>query len=140
MVSSPLRMRSRLKRMASTGARIRRSSPSVFSSSRQLLTFSMRQAWCCRSGSSQNTAGEPVSRARFTASLTQSWIGASLTWHILKTSPFSTFCSSIEFPDSSTSRMVPVPEAKKVLSWDPYSSAFCAINPTLATLPMVEGS
>ena len=28
----------------------------------------------------------------------------------------------------------------KVLSCEPYSSAFCAISPTLGTVPMVVGS
>ena len=29
---------------------------------------------------------------------------------------------------------------RQVLSWEPYSSAFCAIRPTFGTLPMVVGS
>jgi hypothetical protein len=35
---------------------------------------------------------------------------------------------------------VPLPAAKNVLSCEPYSSAFFAISPTFATLPIVEGS
>ncbi len=40
-----------------------------------------------RVSSSQNTAGVPVARARATASLTQSWIAASLVWHMRQMSP-----------------------------------------------------
>ena len=36
--------------------------------------------------------------------------------------------------------MVPLPGALKVLSCDPYSSAACAMRPTLGILPMVFGS
>ncbi len=36
--------------------------------------------------------------------------------------------------------MVPSAVISKVLSWEPYSSAFCAIRPTFGTLPMVVGS
>ena len=37
-------------------------------------------------------------------------------------------------------RIVPFPGALKVLSCEPYSSAACAIRPTLGTLPIVFGS
>ena len=57
-----------------------------------------------------------------------------------KMSPGSTLCSSSTAPPASTTRMVPVPGAMKVLSWLPYSSAFLAMRPTLDTLPMVAGS
>ncbi|MNC47275.1 hypothetical protein D3C75_963270 [compost metagenome] len=79
-------------------------------------------------------------RARLTASLTQSWIGASLTWHMRKMSPASTFCSRTTWPLLSTTRTTPSALIWKVLSWEPYSSAFCAIRPTFGTLPMVVGS
>ncbi len=55
-------------------------------------------------------------------------------------SPSSTLCSSNVLPDASTMRIVPLPGALKVLSCEPYSSAACAIKPTLGTLPMVFGS
>ena len=37
-------------------------------------------------------------------------------------------------------RTVPSAGIWKVLSCEPYSSAFCAIRPTLGTLPIVAGS
>ena len=80
-----------------------------------------------------------MARARLTASFTQSWIGASFTWHIRQISPFSTLCSKRVAPVSSTTRTVPGAGSSKVLSWEPYSSAFCAISPTLGTVPMVVG-
>ena len=43
-------------------------------------------------------------------------------------------------PASSTTRTVPSAGISKVLSWLPYSSAACAIRPTLGTEPMVAGS
>ena len=64
----------------------------------------------------------------------------SLAWHMRKMSPASTFCSSSVAPEASTTRIVPARGAMKVLSCEPYSSAFCAIRPTLGTLPMVAGS
>ncbi len=81
-----------------------------------------------------------MARARVTASLTQSWIGRSLVWHIRKMSPALTACSSTAVPSASTTRTVPVTGISKVLSWLPYSSAFCAIRPTFGTEPMVAGS
>ena len=93
-----------------------------------------------RLSSSQKTAGEPVARARETARPTQFRIGASLTWHMRKMSPGSTFCSSSVTPAASTTRIVPAAGAENVLSCEPYSSAFCAIRPTLETSPIVAGS
>jgi len=84
--------------------------------------------------------GAPVARARVTASFTQSWIGASFTWHIRQISSFSTLCSNSVWPFAVTTRMVPLSGALNVLSWEPYSSAACAINPTFGTLPIVRGS
>src|SRR5437660_5707890 len=97
-------------------------------------------ASCARFLSNQKTAGAPVAFARLIASLTQSWMGASLTWHIRQISPSSTLCSSNVCPDAVTTRIVPLPGALKVLSCDPYSSAACAMRPTLGTLPIVLGS
>src|SRR3972149_4707574 len=54
-----------------------------------------------------------------------------------KMSPCSTFCSSNTLPDASTTRTAPLPAISNVLSCEPYSSAFCAIRPTLGTLPIV---
>ena len=57
-----------------------------------------------------------------------------------KMSPVSTGCSSRTLPAASTTRIVPSAGAMKVLSWEPYSSAFWAMRPTFDTLPMVDGS
>ena len=80
------------------------------------------------------------SRARVTASFTQSRTGASLVWHMRQRSPAATACSSSTLPSASTTRTVPSRGNWKVLSCEPYSSAFCAIRPTLGTLPIVAGS
>ncbi|MNV69346.1 hypothetical protein D3C71_1622520 [compost metagenome] len=92
-----------------------------------------------RAASSQNTAGVLLRRARSTASLTQSWIGASLVWHMRQMSPASTACSNTTLPASSVTLTTPSAAIWKVLSCEPYSSAFCAIRPTLGTEPMVAG-
>ncbi|CAM5741353.1 hypothetical protein SALBM311S_01253 [Streptomyces alboniger] len=55
-------------------------------------------------------------------------------------SPAETVCSITTLPAWSTRRTVPVVGISKVLSWLPYSSAFCAIRPTFGTEPIVEGS
>ena len=81
-----------------------------------------------------------MARARVTASFTQSRTGASLVWQARQMSPASTGCSSSVVPAASTTRTVPGAAISKVLSWEPYSSAFCAISPTLGTLPIVVGS
>ncbi len=116
------------------------SRPSVSCSGRYCLTLAMRLASWARSSSSQNTAGSPVARARVTASLTQSRIGSSLVWQARKMSPLATGCSISTLPFWSTRRTVPAAGSSKVLSWEPYSSAFCAIRPTFGTEPMVDGS
>ncbi len=126
--------------MASTGAMISIRRPSVSCSGRYCRTFSISLASWARFSSSQNTAGSPVARARVTASLTQSLIGASLVWHMRKMSPAPTVCSRTTLPSWSTARTVPVVGTSKVLSWLPYSSAFWAIRPTLGTEPIVAGS
>jgi hypothetical protein len=99
-------------------------------------------ASCARLASSQNTAGcSPVRRARFTASLTQSRIGASLVWHMRQMSPALTACSISTLPavvDHAHGDRRPA--ISKVLSCEPYSSAFCAIRPTFGTEPIVAGS
>ena len=100
----------------------------------------MSSASWARFSSSQNTAGLPVTRARFTPSFTQFWIGASFTWHMRKMSPALPGCSINASPDAVSTTMVPSPGNSNVLSCEPYSSAFCAINPMLDTLPMVFGS
>lgn len=140
MVFSPRRMRSTDSLVASTGLRIRMSRPSVSCSGRYCFTLAIRLASCARVSSSQKTAGSPVARARVTASFTQSRIGASLVWQARKMSPADTACSMTASPLASTRRTVPVTGISKVLSWLPYSSAFCAIRPTFGTEPMVDGS
>jgi hypothetical protein len=83
----------------------------------------------------------PELRARVTASLTQSRIGASLTWHMRQMSPASTFCVSSTSPVAlSTMLAMPSSAISKVLSCEPYSSACWAIRPTFGTVPMVFGS
>ena len=89
-MSCPLRMRSSENFIASTGARMRISSPEVSCSFRYFSTLAITCASCARLASSQNTAGVLVRRARRTPSSTQFRIGASLTWHIRKMSPVST--------------------------------------------------
>ncbi|SHV36511.1 Uncharacterised protein [Mycobacteroides abscessus subsp. abscessus] len=105
------------------------------------MTFLRSSTSCGRSVSSQNTTFIPDSRPRVTASLTQSWIAASVTTGMRQISPSSTFCVSSTSPVStSTMSATPASAISKVLSWLPYSSAFCAIRPTLGTVPMVLGS
>ena len=81
-----------------------------------------------------------MARARVTASLTQSWTGRSRTLHIRHTSPSPTANSSNVSPERRTTRTVPSAGISNVLSCEPYSSAACAINPTLGTDPIVAGS
>lgn len=133
-------MRSRENAVASTGDMISICRPSVSWSARYVLTLAITCASWARVSSSQNTAGTPVARARVTASLTQSWIGRSFTWQARKMSPWETCCSRTALPAWSTRRTVPVTGISKVLSWLPYSSAFCAMRPTFDTEPMVDGS
>ena len=54
--------------------------------------------------------------------------------------PASTSCSSSASPSEFTTRTVPADSISNVLSWLPYSSAFCAIRPTLGVVPIVAGS
>ncbi|MCY1542633.1 hypothetical protein D9M68_783900 [compost metagenome] len=109
-------------------------------SCRYSSTFLRSSRSWARSGSSQKMAGVSDRRARVTASLTQSRIGASLVWQARQMSPASTSCCISTVPSAATTRMVPSAVISKVLSWEPYSSAFCAIRPTFGTLPMVVGS
>ena len=81
-----------------------------------------------------------MARARVTASLTQSRIGASLVWQARQMSPGSTSCSISTSPVALTTRTVPAAGTSKVLSCEPYSSAALAIRPTLGTEPIVDGS
>jgi hypothetical protein len=63
-----------------------------------------------------------------------------LVWQARQMSPSDTACSRSVAPSAFFTRTVPVPVIWKVLSWEPYSSAFCAISPTFGTEPMVAGS
>ena len=141
MVSCPRITRSSVYRMARTWLMIWMSSPLVSCSCRYILTLVMSWFSCGRYGSSQNTTGMPELRARVTASLTQSRIAASLTWHMRQMSPSSTSWLISTSP-VAMSVMLATPSSgiSKVLSWLPYSSACCAIRPTLGTVPMVFGS
>src|SRR3981189_1719151 len=98
MVSCPRLTRSIVCRMARTCDMIWMSRPSVSWSFRYVRTFFLSSFSCGRSTSSQNTTGMPDSRARVTASLTQSRIGASLTTGMRQMSPASTFCVSRTSP------------------------------------------
>ena len=71
---------------------------------------------------------------------TQSRTGASFTWHARQMSPASTSCCITTSPARFTTRTVPSTGISKVLSCEPYSSAFCAMSPTLGTEPIVAGS
>merc|ERR1719247_75865 len=84
--------------------------------------------------------GRGVACARVTASFTQSSIGASFVWLMRNTEPSSTGCVKITFPSVSVTSTLPAEGSSKVLSWLPYSSAFCAMRPTFGTVPMVFGS
>ena len=140
IVSSPFLARSSVKRAASATGRISICRSSVSSSASARSTFLRISASCARLSSSQNTAGAPVARARSTASRTQSATAASLVWQPRQMSPGSTSCSSSVSPEPSTTRTLPAASISKVLSWLPYSSAFCAIRPTLGVVPIVAGS
>ena len=138
IVSSPRAARSSVKRVASATGRI--SICRFPLSGRYARTFLRTSASWARVSSSQNTAGAPVARARSTASRTQSATGASLVWQARKMSPVSTCCSSSASPARFTTRTVPGAPISNVLSWLPYSSAFCAIRPTFGVVPIVAGS
>ncbi len=140
MVSSPARARPTVRRIASTGDRIRMSRPVVSKSPRYSLIFAMSCASCGRSSSNQNTAGEPVARARATASFTQSRTGKSFVWHMRQISPASTVWLMSVTPAPFVTRTSPADLISKVLSCDPYSSAFCAMRPTFGVVPIVAGS
>ncbi len=81
-----------------------------------------------------------MARARVTASLTQSRIGASLVWHARQTSPASTSWLSRTSPAPFVTSTVPAEAIWNVLSCEPYSSAAFAMRPTLGTDPIVAGS
>ena len=141
IVSSPARQRSSAWRVASAGAMTWISRPEVSWSFRYAWTFFSSSASWARFSSSQKTAGAPVARARSTASFTQSGTATSLVWQARKRSPFSTGELHQHGPvRRSTTCTVPAAGASKVLSCEPYSSAFLAMSPTFATLPIVRGS
>ena len=140
MVSSPFTILLRVKLVASIGDKIRISNPAVSWFNKYKVTFLIiSKSWALFS-SNQKTAGVFDALALFTASFTQSCIGKSFVWHILQISPCSTECSIIVLPFTSNTITFPAVVISNVLSWEPYSSAFCAIKPTLGTVPMVVGS
>lgn len=68
-------------------------------------------------------------------------MGASLVWHIRQMSPAATSCAmTTSWLWLSTTCTLPAQGSSKVLSWEPYSSAFFAISPTLDTEPIVDTS
>ena len=114
--------------------------PDVSCSARYSRTLAMICASCARVSSSQNTTWAPERRPRNTARRTQSRTGASFTWQARQMSPASTSCDSTTSPARFVTRTVPSDGISNVLSWEPYSSAFCAMSPTLGTEPIVAGS
>src|SRR5690625_3733434 len=133
-------MRSTVYCVARSGAMILISRPSVSCSGKYAFTFSMIWASWARSASNQKMGGVWVARARVTASLTQSRTGTSLVWVARQMSPVAPWWLISTLPAASTTSTVPSYSMMKVLSWEPYSSAFWAIIPTLGTVPMVVGS
>ena len=89
--------------------------------------------------SSQNTVGKPVDFALFIASFIQSLIASFLTRHILQISPVETMWVNKILPSLLSTHTFPFSFISKVLSCDPYSSAFFAIRPTFWTVPIVAG-
>ena len=84
-----------------------------------------------------------MARARPTASSTQLRIGASLVWQARQTSPAADVvlrAARLFVPSPSTTLITPSAGTRNVLSWLPYSSAFCAMSPTLGVVPIVVGS
>mmetsp|Transcript_23885 Transcript_23885/g.47535 ORF Transcript_23885/g.47535 Transcript_23885/m.47535 type:complete len:204 (-) Transcript_23885:1129-1740(-) len=127
--------------MASTGLIMEMSQPDVSWSFRYSLTFSMIWASWALFLSSQKMVRAPEARARETARRTQSRMGSSFVWHMRQMSPESTSWPKYSSPvDLSTTRILPDEGTSNVLSWLPYSSAFWAMRPTFATLPMVATS
>ena len=114
--------------------------PDVSSSASPWCTFAMSCASCARFTSSQNTAGAPVARARVTASLTQSMTAMCFVCVARQMSPVCTSCSMSTSPSESMIWTLPGAAISNVLSWLPYSSAACAMRPTLGTVPIVVGS
>ena len=64
----------------------------------------------------------------------------SRTRLIRQMSPASTSKVIKVAPAASSTVTVPASPITKVVGWEPYSSAFWAIRPTLGTEPMVAGS
>ncbi len=87
-----------------------------------------------------------MARARATARRTQSRTGASWVVQARQMSPAATSWDSSTVPagepvpSTTTTSTVPGRSIRKVLSWEPYSSALRAMRPTLGTEPMVAGS
>ena len=133
-------MRSIESLVASTGLMMRMSRPDVSCFGSSSSTFLMSSASCARVASSQKTAGVDEARARVTASFTQSRTGTSFVWQARQMSPASTSCDSSTSPAAFTTSTRPSRSMRKVLSCEPYSSAFCAMRPTFGTEPIVVGS
>ena len=104
------------------------------------MTFLISSASWARDSSSQKIAGACAARARVTASFTQSRTGMSLVWQARQMSPASTSWLSRTSPAWLTTVTVPSAGISKVLLCEPYSSAACAMRPTLGTVPIVAGS
>ncbi|OPZ54089.1 MAG: hypothetical protein BWY91_01734 [bacterium ADurb.BinA028] len=64
----------------------------------------------------------------------------SRTRDIRQMSPAPTSCDMSRAPSGPSTRTLPAAGTMNVVGCEPYSSAFCAISPTLGTEPMVAGS
>src|SRR5699024_2379411 len=71
---------------------------------------------------------------------TQSRIGTSFVWQARQMSPADTVWLMTTSPAPLTTSTTPSASSTNVLSCEPYSSAFCAMRPTLGTEPIVVGS
>ena len=133
-------MRSSENLIASTGDRMRMSRPAVSWSFRYFSTLAMISASWARLASSQNTAGVLLRRARRTRELDP--ILDRRVLDLAHAEDVAGLDRTFEQHRavSATTRTVPSAGISKVLSCEPYSSAFCAISPTFGTDPMVLGS
>ena len=117
------------------------SRPSVSWSCRYVSTFAMTCASCARFLSSQKTAGAPVARARRHRELDpvadRRCPSSGTCGRCRPARPSARAASRRSRPRRRGSCRSP--GAMKVLSCEPYSSAFCAMRPTFGTLPIVAG-
>jgi hypothetical protein len=138
MEFSPFVIVSSVAMVASRGAMILNLSATPFAS-RIGLTYLISSASWARVSSSQKIASQPSAFCRSMARFTQSTIGSLLAEAERQMSPFSTLCSCSTCRHRGSSARCPA-GISKVVGWEPYSSAFCAIRPIFCTVPAVAGS